>query len=266
MSRALQSQKLIARKRRKLFVIIFLSFCLVSMAISGPIALSRADFITISEVEVAGSEIVDATLIEELVYTELEGKYWYVFPKKSTILYPKQVIKSALLKNFPRLKSVDISLDGLKKLNVVVTERTIAGIFCTDDEKCFVMDEGGYIFAEAPGFSGDVYPRYLGPWQDNPIGEYFLDDDLRQSLKLFRDGLIKLSLSPNSIYVDNREAKANYDGGKEILFSLDDDPLQILSNLESVLNDKNVGAYENGILLVRRIDLRYGNKVILQKD
>jgi hypothetical protein len=267
MVRALQSQRLIQRKR-KLLVWKLIGVCFVLVALVGlPALLTHASFLSIDTVTVENAAVVSQEEIETLVKNKLEGNYWYLFAKTNALLYPRKKIENEIVLQYPRVKKADLELVGLKKISVHIEERVVKALWCDETRQCFAMDENGFIFDEAPEFSADVYPVYGSPQRENPIGGYFLDGENYIQVLQYRDGLVRIGLTPQRIFVEHAEyAKAFYENGRSIVFSLKDNPAVVLSNLESVMRDENVGAFIDGKLSVARIDLRYGNKVILQKD
>ncbi len=86
--------------------------------------------------------------------------------------------KSALLEKYKRIENVDLSTRG-QTLTVSIKEREPAYLWCEGNlsvdadtehaQKCYFADKTGYIFANAPQFSGDAFFIYAGLIEEDPI-------------------------------------------------------------------------------------------------
>jgi hypothetical protein len=173
--RGLQSEKSM-RKRRKRFITGAVLFVVaVGSVITTFIFFFRADFVTIKSVQVSGpngavlSMVVPAD-VQTIVEKDLAAHVFFFVLKDNLFLYPKNAIRTELLKDFPSIASIDFSSSGSFlgfgrsiSLHIVVTERTPAALACTDghaSQKCFYMDASGFVYAPAPQFSPGVYIQY----------------------------------------------------------------------------------------------------------
>ncbi|MFZ3011795.1 MAG: hypothetical protein WA060_02250 [Minisyncoccia bacterium] len=233
--------------------------------------ISRAENLNISEIQMVGNEIVDTEEVRVAIWEEITGKYLWLFPKTNILFYPQDFIKDSLLNKFKRIKTVNLSIENNKTLIVTVTERVAKYTWCGDaplqtDEKCYFLDEDGYIFDEAPYFSGEVYFKFFG--HSEPEEDYFFQERFKQ-LVSFVDTLIKIKLKPTSLYVTpNGDVEVLLSKGNQaktepkIIFKLDSDLENIISNLESALNTEPLKSqFKNKYSSLEYIDLRFGNKV-----
>lgn len=148
------------------------------------------------------------------------------------------------------------------------------------DEKrdCYFLDASGYVFAKAPAFSGDILVRLYGPLaaeaddaapaKTDTIGKYYLPASKFPAIRSMVRGVSLLSLTPSSLV---RKEDGDYElllkGGGKILFSDKEDPVRIVSNLDSALSSdplkKNMAEKRSAL---QYIDLRFGNKVFFKFD
>ena len=137
--------------------------------------LSHLSSLNIQNIEITGNKIIDTDAIKTVVQGQIAGKYLWLFPKTDIFLFPENSIKSNLQDKFKRLKDIKLSIKNNKTLEVSLTERTAKYIWCGDTyvpdvgrptsgttTDCYFMDEDGYIFDQAPYFSGEVYFKFFG--------------------------------------------------------------------------------------------------------
>ena len=147
--------------------------------------LFRLDSLNISEVKILSLNTTETEIIKKIVTESISGQYLWLLPKTNILLYPKNHIKNELQNRFKKLKDIKFSIENKKILQVSVTEREAKYLWCEKEEKCSFMDENGFIFDEAPYFSGEVYFKFYGP-----IGENF------KKIILFKKTLEDLKLKP----------------------------------------------------------------------
>ena len=173
------------KKKRRVFLNKILLAILGFLAIFFLLAyLSRNQGLNISSVEITGNVITDTSAIRDIVEQNISGKYLWLFPKTNILFYPKGAIRKDLSDNFKRLEDITFFVQDRKILKVSLSERKGLYIWCgglvpedsSADNQCYFMDKDGYVFAEAPFFSGDVYFKFygsLGLNQEFSLGSYF---------------------------------------------------------------------------------------------
>jgi cell division septal protein FtsQ len=266
------------RKRRrvmmeKLLLVIFVVFAIVFLLTY----ISRIPKFNISKIEVSGNKVVDAEEIKTKVTDDIKGKYLGLFPKTNFILYPENFVKESLATNFKRLKDISINVKDLNTLEVSVAERKGLYTWCgetvpevsTKDEKCYFMDETGYIFDEAPYFSGGVYLKFYGTFEnyaDSPLGLYFAKD-IFNNLVTFKANIEGMGLKPEAMFLSNdgdvevRLAPGN-NARPKILIKSDGDFEKAAENLQAALSTEPLLTdFKKKYSSLQYIDLRYGNKV-----
>ena len=227
--------------------------------------------INIQNLELSGNKVVETKGIEDVIQSKLAGKYLWLFPKTNFLFYPKSRIKKALSGNFLILKDIDLTLQDVNTLKITLTEREAKFTWCGEKlpedssaEKCYFMDENGYIYVEAPYFSGDVYFKFFGRIGNNgdqPLGSYFFPENF-SGLVYFREAAEKLDLRPSLIAVKDDGDAELYLGSQantpKIIFKLNADIEKTTENLGLVLESEEL---KGKIGALKYIDLRFGNKV-----
>ena len=197
----------------------------------------------------------------------------------------------ALQNEFKRLKDINLSIKDNKTLVVSLSEREAKYTWCganiptqTDssgvnpnNQKCYFTDGDGYVFDEAPYFSGEVYFKFFGivgvPTQGDtsnysPLGYYFSEHNFKQ-LVSFKDVLVGMGLKPLALYATNDGDLQVFLSGKssiatdpKIILKADADFQNVAENLQAALTTEPLQSeFKNKYSSLLYIDLRFGNKV-----
>src|SRR3989344_1401714 len=265
------------KKKRKIFTrkIFFLVFLLILILI-GLSFLSKWEKLNINSIQSSGNKVIETDMIEEIVKEKISGNYLYFFPKTNFIIYPQREIETELKDKFKRIKDISVNDKNIKTLNISLTERTALYTYCgnilpeLNDNKCYFVDDSGYIFDEAPYFSGGVYLKLYGTVnldEGDPFGSYFFPVNFGK-LILFKETLEKAGIKPAAFYIqDSGDIKmflysSISQMGPEIIFKTDSDFEQLAENLQTVLTTEPLQSdLKNKYSSLLYIDLRFGNKV-----
>lgn len=249
------------KQRRRRIQLIFASISFL-LLFSLFIYLSRHERFQIGEVVVPGEEVVEREEIVSLAKESLTGRYLWIIPKANAFLYPRQVIKESLLKEFPRFKSVWLDVNNFHTLSVDVEERVPLALYCKNAGECYFLDEDGLIFAPAGSFSGTVYFTYTTKDKiDNPVGTSLLSPEEFRALPKFIETLEALNVHPVGLEISDDEYKLLLLTGGEILWRKGSDLTLIRVNLEAFLADPSIRAQKDFLEKVIYLDLRVDNKV-----
>ena len=263
-----------ARKKKLFFLIIFL------IIILGLSFASRINRLNIYKIKVDGNRIIETKDIENVAKNEIEGHYLWLFPKTNFLFYPKNKILSELKTKYKRLKDISIDVSNLRTLNIKVSEYEGKYLYCglliptlrsnLNDNKCYFIDSDGYIFDEAPYFSGDVYFRFYGDASindKNPPGLYFMKDNFTKIIE-FKNTLEKINLKPTAFWIDDNRNEGNFSLsgdtgiGPHIIFKIDSDYQKLAENLQAAISVKPLSSdIKTKLSSLLYLDLRFGNKV-----
>lgn len=268
------------RKRKILKIKIIIVFFVLVLVFIGLIFLSRIKSFNIKEANISGNSIVETKDIEDIVKKNISGYYLWVFPKTNFLIFPKQKIEKDLLLSFKRLKKISFDLENLTLLKVQVSEYEGKFLWCGTliptlssdlrDNKCYFLDNTGYIFDEAPYFSGEVYFKFYGPIVgagNNPVGSYFSSNNFINILA-FKQNLEQIKLKPVSFWVDEGRGEGEFSLSRDsvtsprIIFKIDSDYQKNAENLQAALDTEPLRSdIKNKYSSLLYIDLRFGNKV-----
>ncbi len=266
MNRHLKPRKLIEKQRVRIFKKTIVLFLVIGLGIGLITTLSRVNEINIKEVRVEGNSIVSETDILDVVKSELDGHYGFLFPKTNILIYPRTDITSSVLETYKYIKSINLETQDLQKINVVVEERKPFALWCdvlySEEETCYFLDEEGFIFSLAPTFTGNVFVKYygevLGIVDNSPIGHQFLSKENFFGLTFILEEMENIDLIAEALIVDGNNVEIFVENGSQVLFKLDQNPLTVSDNLGAVLDSSTLGEED---LELDYIDLRFGNKV-----
>ena len=268
------------KKRRKVFFRKFLLFGLGFLIIFAGFAyISRINKLNISGIEIVGNKVVEAELIRGAVEEKLTGHYLWFFPKRNMFLYSKGDIVDILSLRFKRLKDINVTTKDGRTLEISVAERVPKYTWCgeslpevnADIKSCYFLDETGYIFDEAPYFSGEVYFKFFGKVDTEsptPSGSYFSGVNFEKFIS-FKEALEAMKLEPVALYmVDDGDVKVYLSDestlpmGPEILLKIDSDYQKVAENLQAAITTEPLQTdIKNKYSSLLYIDLRFGNKV-----
>lgn len=254
------------RKRRALLIRLCVIAALLILLTSGLIYALHLPAVTISKVNVEGTQFVDPGAVSAAALATMQGSYFFIAPKSNILLYPKREIETSVLDTFKRLKAADVSFENLHSLSISVVERTPGGAWCGTHyisgkaAECFLLDEAGYVYARAEGAAEGLL-KYYGPLAaGEPVGKQFLSPELFSRLSAFAANLSQAGVTPVALaLVAEPDAELYFNDGTKILFNRDDDLARVLDNLLSVLASEE---FANRLELnLDYVDLRFGNKV-----
>lgn len=266
------------KKKKNVFkkkVLIFL--VLFALVLAGLSLLLRWSKLNIQNIEISGNSIVDSTNLENTTREELSGNYLWFMPKTNFLVYPKNNVKAVLADKYKILKNISIGLKGVETLEIKVTERDGKYTWCgntpQDDtnNNCYFMDESGYIFGQAPFFSGDIYLKFYGQVKDDvsaPLGLNYFNNFFPKLLQ-FRDIVKQMGISTSAYYIKNDGSAELYitsstpfPDKQKIIFNPAEDISKLAENLQTALStDPLKTDFKKKFSSFEYIDLRFGNKV-----
>lgn len=267
------------RRRRAVLNKILISFLGFFAILASLIYISNRPSLNISEINIVGNKVLDVQTLKNTVQKQLTGKYLWFFSKTNILLYPESKIKSELKNKFKRIQDVNLSVKDNQVLMVSLNEREAKYTWCgqivdfaANQDKCYFLDQNGYIFDEAPYFSGEVYFKFYGMVglddSGTPLGSYFSKENFTK-LILFKDTLINMGLKPFmlstmdngdvELYLSTQTTKSTY---PKIIFNINADLQNVAENLQAALTTEPLQSkFKNKYSSLEYIDLRFGNKV-----
>jgi cell division septal protein FtsQ len=258
----LGSSKKLRRKRllKKLVLVFFFLLFVFSCAT----AFFYAPYLRVKKISLEGNSSLSAEKILGEVSNYLQGKFFRIFPRDNILLLSKEAIVTNLLRKFPRIEEVSLLKNFPDGISVKIKERQQKAILCANESPpargCFFIDENGYVFEEAPYFSGDVYLKFFDERESPPgaPGFQIISEEQFKKLLEFRDFLSRENIKISKIILKKEGIyEADISEGWYILLNEQNEPKISYENLKISLDSKIQGNRQK----LEYIDLRFGNKV-----
>ena len=164
-------------------------------------------------------------------------------------------------KRFPRVESARVSRSSLfsTALTIQISERTMYGMWCAEDTRCYEMDETGFIFSETSYATSTKYLFTGGiATSSGPVGQSFVKAHLPGLLTLLRL-LGQAGYEPRGAsIVSDQDFLVPLARGFMLKVSFGVDANALVRNLELVLSSDVLKGKEDNI---EYIDLRFGDRV-----
>lgn len=252
------SKKLHRRKR----IIKAISFFLICATLfAGVVAFFYIPFLKVKKIIIEGDNLISAEVLTDKINQRLKGKYYGIFPRDNIFIVPQKNIKKDIFSDLARVKNIQIDKKLFSRnLAINIVERQSAGILC-QAENCFFVDEDGFIFEEAPYFSGNLYLRFSDERTASSsgviIGEFVLPAEEFKKLLDFKELASRISVSISEVVLKKENIYELYTlEGWRVLANNQNNPNDLFINLAATLDE--VGVKRQNLDYV---DLRFGRKV-----
>ncbi len=261
-------KRIIAKKRRRAFLISLYSVFVLGLAISALSLASHMRSMRIDAIEISGNSRLSSASIDMIAREKIAGNFMGLFSRSNAFLYPKDALVKAL-RAVPAISDVEIERSGTKTLRIKVTERTEIALWCSggvfDTSDCYSLDENGYIFARSSFLSSSTRPViYRTVIEGEPLGKRFLDEGDFKNLRFFMGQLEGLSVEPKEVTISvNSYMTVHLGAGGKLITDMSDDLSVVLGNIAAIISDKSVAPSLSRFLEeLDYIKLDSGNKVV----
>ena len=250
--------RLRSRRRRARLLFTFFGLLVVTLAVGGFAYATYIPRLQITAIDVSGADSLSSNLIRNYAETILNDGKLHVLSRTNLFLYPRTAIAHALAANFPRIARADVNRESLlaQAVRITIHERQPSATWCSDTRKCYQVDTGGFIFAEAATTSGYEFRGGLAT-TTSPIGSTYLPGHFTQVdvlLKLFAETYAPVSID----VVSDHDYTVRLQSGLTLYIPFDARPEEIVRNLDTVLASDTL---KGKSAKLDHIDLRFGNRV-----
>ncbi|MFO0718995.1 MAG: hypothetical protein U0522_03140 [Candidatus Paceibacterota bacterium] len=273
----IRSPKLAEKKKKQFWIKSGAGMFALVVILSIPPILSQIPALNIQNIEVSGNEVITRDEIESYIREKISGNYFGIFSKSNIFIYPETRMEKALLQKFFRLESAEISFESLKSISVHVEERKPFAVWCastivdrvvTFHDDCYFIDKNGFVFSQAPKFSGNVYVRYYGLVKpDNTFAsrQFFPSEEFKR-VASFITQIVSLDFHiTDAVMYEDTDVELYDISGAKILINTRENLSLTFENLKSLLNDKvSVPDKEKFLENLDYVDLRFGKKLFFK--
>lgn len=247
------------RRKRALFALLFIF--LIGGSAWGASLVSYMPRFNIGTILVEGARTTPPQLVSKYVESILNDGSYRFLSRGNIFLYPRDAIEKAVVEYFPRIKSAHLSRGSLfsTSLRIEIEEREPFALWCNGEGDCYTMDEGGFIFAEAPSATSSLYVFKGGfSTSTDPIGKTFIKAQLPGLLALLQK-LGQAGSDPRGATIlEDQDFLVPLAEGFTLKASFGEDAGALARNLELVLASDTLKGKGDRI---EYIDLRFGNRV-----
>jgi hypothetical protein len=263
----LPESRIRARRRRQRSVFAVTGLVLFLIVFGGLVWLSRASFLSITNIEVSGEYTISAASVQDIVQSRLAGSYGHLFAKNNIFLYPKSQLEATLLASMPVIASVEVRTVDFHTIAVSIIERQPKALWCGDSveassSSCLLLDQNGLAYAPAVTFSGDAYKQYYGALLGNSTPLQYLTPAAFASLSALVDTLAQNQPQDMlvSVSVDqNSDVHVGFASGFTLLFPLSADGGDVYNRFILALQSDPFKGHT--IADFEYLDLRFGDRL-----
>ncbi len=241
----------------------------------------RLHFLTISNVQIFGTDPDISDQIHDVVLKELNGNYLGLFPRANVLIYPKQNIETTIQSQFIRVQDISINHDGLTGLRITVNEKTPSAVVCATlpnfennvltfdpTDSCYFADSTGLLFEKSGGHTGHPYNTYYAPEiyvsgsSSDLVGSYATSTAEFARLQSFTDSIMHSGLNADAMLLKDGGEYELYSSSTVIYFNDEEGISDELTNLLAFWNHSVASDHTNRTQTVYDyIDLRYSPNV-----
>jgi len=252
-------------RRRRLFLIrtsIVLFFLLV--IILGLAIYSGHEKVKVQTIIVSGNAAVSSDAVLATANEVMAGRYFYLFARNNYLIFPRWEILERLLYEYRTIKEIDVSWESWQTISISIVERKPHSVWCGDSNQCFFVDKEGYIYSQAPSFSGTMFVKDYGnvSTSTGEIGQNFLSKQTYTQIFTLIDILDQKNMKVISVSFDGSDYKFTLENGPEIVFNNKNTFELSFQNLFSAIETGNLDL-EKEANLIKYIDLRFDNKIVV---
>ena len=265
-----------ARKRRLFLIRFYIILFFVFVIVFGLAIFSGNEKVKIQTIIVSGNAAVSSDTVLAIANRDMVGRYWYLFSRANSLIFPRFQIKKDLLKEIKTISDVGISWDNWQQISITITERRPHSVWCGNDMRisgsCFFVDKYGYIYSEAPTFSGSIFIKDYGlsaqagnvSTSTSAVGQYFLSRQTYSKVFNLIDNLDKNSIKVVAISFDGTDFRFVLESGPTIVFTNKDNLDPTFQNFFTAIETKNLDLDAEADI-ISYIDLRFDNKIVVGK-
>ena len=255
------SERAAKKARQSFFNKIVVIFCAVLLLATILALFSRSSF-AFAKMTVSGNTATEKTIPEKSINTVTDHDLLFFFKRNNILFFPANRVKREMMAAFPRIKEIKIKRKDFKEIEIAVFERRGDYLWCQSQEKCFLIDDTGFIYAPAPYLIGNAFLRFYGGGE-LAVGEAFLPEAEFNRLLLLKEKLDTTPLAPRNIELrENEYDLILVDGGKIIISRKNDFEAafnSLISAMAAAPLDKKL---KEEMDKLEYLDLRFKDRVV----
>jgi hypothetical protein len=265
------------REEHKKFGVFFSISVVCVCGIIGLLAWgSHHNAVSVSSVRVEGVKTIDEESVISMAQQELEGNNFLIWNRANTLWYPKSNIMTRVSETFPRVNTLSVKRENMTTIVISIAERVPTSLWCEDSyinrernealvgeeytPTCYFVDDKGFIFDEAPLFSGSAFFEwYGGETHGEVIGEYIIASEIFERVVLIVEYVKESGLNPVRHEFSGEDGYLFFEDDTYLMYPLDVEPEALGTDVRAVLESLEESTdWEY-------LDMRFGNKVFFRE-
>lgn len=213
----------------------------------------------IKEIKISGNQKVQTQDIENFLYQRINQKLLFL-RTKSIFLINLGRIQRNFLETFPQVEKIDLKRKLPSTIIAAVHERQNIGIWCQENNECFLIDKMGVIFERTVWEDNSENMILMIRSDDSPelfLGKQVIEEAKMKSILKIQENLgTNFKIISKEFFLKADRINVKIAEGWEIYFSLKEDLEWQLVKLKAAL-EKEIPPDKRANL--EYIDLRFGN-------
>lgn len=287
------TEKLLKKKKLRRYWRIALTVSFLIVVLYGLSFWSNHKSIEITEVIISGNKFTSTEKIEEIFNDSVSGKYLFVIAKKNFLLMPRKAIEKKIERELA-VQSASVDTTELVTAEIKIVEHDPWGIWCDENfvseegefNGCYLINDNGQAFVKAPDLIvedlislrrnltaekiekikkiesadelGDV-EEIKSIHDPEALGSFYAEEKVFEKLVIITELLKRINIAIRSISTEDLETfRMTTKSGPVILVDKMDDPVEIVNNLKTTLEQESI--HEIQFKNLEYIDLRFEGK------
>ncbi len=257
------------KRRRKRRLLLGVGCCLLFLVlVVGAVAGFRHPRFLIDRVIVSGASVLEEEHLQIFAKEALRGNYLFIIPRRNTLVAPRGALERELRASFSRIQNVDVKVVFPDTLKIVLQEHQPYGLWCGEREKeiegCYFLSSSGYVYAEAPRFSDNIYIRYFGPLSnEQSVRAQFMRPETFEQVDRFRLAFEEIGLEPprQIIASSTDDVTFVFSSGTRVFFDLSRPLEAVFADFETAILSSETELSLEGFPRLEYLDLRFDDKM-----
>lgn len=194
------------KRRRKLLIVKIIFFLVLFLLIVGFVVFNIcSDRFRLKQVVINGVQSEEKDILENEVRMALQGNTFLFIPKDSVFFFDEHSFEENLNVKFQNLQNIKVEKNFPQTLTISAEVRRAHSLYCV--ETCYVVDSKGFIFEESTVAStSDIFLTYIDHSKSsstNPVGSYFMEKDIFNSLNQLIAKLLNKNLNVEVVNIES---------------------------------------------------------------
>lgn len=267
---AIKKKKRERRKKQVLFLSIALFFFIILIVL-----FFYIPYFAVKKIHVHGALALQSDTLVGTVSNSLEGKKFFILPKKNIFLVNKNELTHILKDTYPLIHTVRIK-KTFSALDISIVERDPETLWCSTQSRaeCYFVHSDGTIFEKASVTSNPLFFVFFTPLDDahNPLNQPVLSPDAFARIKQIKEILKKYNIvvygymyqSPTEewLFLHPIQHTLAFDNMSHIKMYTEQSPEVVVSKILTALKNQSLKKEkENDFTQTEYIDIRFTEQI-----